>query len=358
MKYIYTLKNKKAILIIAAVVLITIVTSSYFTLRSPWKFREDRPIKVFILNSFHEDFPANLVSGYINGITEILEKENVDFILKIYDMDILRKDKNTQQEAAKEAKNLINEFNPDLIFATDEKAQTFVIVPNYLNTDVPIVYLSLSEDPANYGYVSARNVAGVIENDHFQDAVDYLKSLVPSVKKIAVVGTSKWESIVRDLEEQQNEIKSVEFVGWHTTSHFSELKELVIEYQDKTDAFLFTPLDFLLDEEGNEVSIKVTTRWVSENSNVPDVSLWPTPPLGSFSAVTYSPYEQGKEAGKIAYQILIKGKKPSSFEIRTTEIGDHYINLARAQTLGFRQDEIPSVILINSIIIETFPWDR
>jgi len=76
------------------------------------------------------------------------------------------------------------------------------------------------------------------------------------------------------------------------------------------------------------------------------------------AAFTYSPYGQGKDAGKIVYEILINGKDPSSFEFKPTLIGDQSINLARAKTLGLERDEIPSTILINSKVIETFPWEK
>ncbi len=348
------MKNNKVLAVIIVLVLVIVVASSYFLLRSPWKFTEDRPIKVFILNSFHEEFPSGLVKGYIKGINEIFEKENIDYVVKIYSLDILRKNLAEEEIAVKEAKALIDEWQPDVLFTTDEDVQKLVVIPYYLNTDLPIVYLSLTKVLPEYGYIGSKNTTGVVENNHFVEAIDYLKALFPSVKKIAVIGDRVWEQYLNDLRKEEGDIEDIEFVGWHVTSEFSELKRLVLDYQDKVDAFLFSPAHLLKDEAGNPVTIHEVTQWIVENSNLPEISLWPV--QGYLAIVTYSPYEQGKEAARIAQEILIDGKKPSSFDIRTTMISDRYLNLRRAGTLGLEREDIKSTILINSKLIESFVW--
>ncbi len=74
-------------------------------------------------------------------------------------------------------------------------------------------------------------------------------------------------------------------------------------------------------------------------------------------AISVSSAEQGKKAGEIAYDILIEGVRPSSFEFESTMIGDEHINLARAEMLGLKREVIPSVVLINSEVVESFPWE-
>lgn len=337
-----------------------LIGSSFLFFYSPYKFGGDGPIKIFILNSYHEDFPeGNLVGKYIDGFYDALE--DVDFEIRRFDMDVLRKNSDELREvAAMEAKKEIDEYSPDLIFATDDDAQKLVIEPYYINSDFQVVFTSLAKDPTDYGYVGSKNIAGILEREHFGSAIEYLRELFPHVKKIAVISEShpRWSNSIGRMKEKQDEVPETEFVGWHSVGEFEEFKDLVLGYQNQVDAFLFTPLDNLADGSGNKVLLVDVIKWLTENSNLPEVSLWPTPNEGMLAAVSYSPYEQGKAAGKLVQKILIDGEKPSSLEFKSTEIGDQYINLARAKTLGIEKNDISSTILVNSIIVYNFPWEN
>jgi len=49
--------NQKIVLVgVFTILLIVILIFSYFIFRSPWKFREDRPIKILVLNSFDSQY--------------------------------------------------------------------------------------------------------------------------------------------------------------------------------------------------------------------------------------------------------------------------------------------------------------
>jgi hypothetical protein len=67
------------------------------------------------------------------------------------------------------------------------------------------------------------------------------------------------------------------------------------------------------------------------------------------------PQIQGYQVGKLAFDILLEGKKPSGIGFKI-DSGLKIFNLARAKSLGLTNADIPSSILVNSKVIEAFPW--
>lgn len=351
---------KKIFLII--IVIMVIGLGSYFIFRNSYKFRGSGPIKIFVLNSYHPDFPFGLTDESLNGFNNALkEKGLINYEIKEFNMDSDRQNsEDLKLQAAIEAKKTIDEWKPDLIFATNDDAQKYVISPYYLNKNIPVVFASVSDDPINYGFDKVKNVAGVLQMPLFTDAINFLKQLFPKVKKIAVISEddSRWLSTINEFKKYQETNSEIEFVGWHQFTNYQDFQKQILSYQNKVDAFFITPLDNLKDNSGKNVLFLTITKWLVENSHLPEISIWRIPEDGLLAAVAYSPYEQGFEAGKMAYGILIEGKNPTNLGFKSLEIEDKYLNLARAKSLGLKQEDIPSVVLINSKIIKKFPWEK
>ena len=359
------MSNKKITIYITITALVAgLAIATYFVFPSPWKFKEDRPIKVFWLHSYHPEFPSGLVEGYTLGFEQsfekFFEKEGIEIETKVFYMDFIRKSEEGKKEAAKEAKKLIDEFGPDLIFASDDPAQEFVIMPYYLDIDVPVVALAVNKEPEAYNFAGAKNIAVVLEREHFTNSIELLKDLFPHVKRIGVITSpfAQWKDIFENLEEESENIPGTEFVGWDIIESYSDFQAKVIDYQGKVDALLLSPPVEYKYKNGSIVPMQVAIQWVAENNNIPEITLWDVIEYGFLGAVVVSPYEQGKAAVKIAHEILIDGKKPSSFPYESTKKGTQLINLARARSLGLERNDIPSVILINSNVFEKFPWEN
>lgn len=352
------MKNKKIFIAIIAVIVAATATSSYFLLRSPWKFREDRPIRIFYLNSFH---PINTFTlEHIRGFEDVFKEEGIDYEIEGFNMDSIRRSSEEQKkEAGLQAKERIDNYQPDLIFATDDTAQGYVIQPYLLNIDIPVVFASVEGDISTFGYIGSKNVAGVIAIEHIASGIALFRGIYPEVRRVAVISEPDKQWILPlDRLKNQDAFPDMEFIGFHTITYFEELQERVLYYQDKVDAFFFTPLSRILYKDGTTVSRATTNQWVVEHSTLPEFTLWTGVNFGMSVAVIVSQYEQGKAAGRIAQEILIEGKAPSQFEFKPTPRGDQYINLARLKTLGLEQKDIRSTLLINSKIIEKFPWDE
>ena len=136
---------------------------------------------------------------------------------------------------------------------------------------------------------------------------------------------------------------------------FELYKNRVLYYQDKVDAIFFFGLIGLKDENNEPLKRDVIGKWTVENNHLPDVKFRKVY-VDTLFAVDVSAEEQGKAAGIIAKEILIDGKDPSSFEFKSTKRGNVFINLARAEKLGLKPEDIPSSILMNSVVLDKFSW--
>lgn len=352
------MKKKKEFLIrgIIGLVIISILIGSYFMFfYSPYKFTEDRPIKILWINSYH-DYPWT--DGQIKAFEEVFEKENIEIEVKQFNMDTKNKDSEDEKlYAGSKAKELINSWKPDLIYATDDNAQMYVVA-DYIDSDIPIVFSGVNREPEFYGFEKSKNVAGVLERYPFSQAIDFMKQLYPHAKKIAVISDAGTSGIggMDYMKKESLKIDFIDFVAFDLVDTFDEFKIKIEEYQNEADIIIFRGLDTFEKENSGSYSQEITTRWMVENSNIPEISFWDYfVDYGALASITVSSYEQGKAAGEMAKEILIEGKQPSNFDFSSTKKGNQFINIARAKQLNL---EIPSTILINSKVVEKFPWEK
>jgi len=351
---------KKKLIIIIAIFLLAIGSTFWLLLKSPYKFKGNSPIKIFWLNSYNSDF--QLVVENINAFKEVFKKEGVEIEVKEFDLDELRNtSKEHQTTVTKEAIKLIDEYKPDLIYATDDPSQE--VVSKYVNTRIPIVFSGVNNEPQTYGYDKSKNVAGVLEREHFAETIDFLKSLYPN--KITTIGVisqdlPQWKPVMDRIRQETDMFPKIQFIGWAMVHTFEDYKKKILEYQNiKVDAIMNFSIAGLVDEKNNSVPETEVTKWLVKNSHIPETTFWGfVVEDGALLSVEVSSEEQGKNAGIIAKSILIDGKLPTSFAFKSTEKGQRYLNLARAKSLDLSQKDISSTILINSKIIKKFPWEK
>lgn len=328
-------KNKLMAVIVIALLVIALLVVGYFTLRSPWKYQGDGPIKILHLNSYHDGFP--LVNDNVVAFERSLRDAGMEVEVRHFEMNMLINDSvENANIKTKEAVALIEEWAPDMIYATDDPAQEYVIEPNYRNSDIPIIFTGINNDIEIYDYENSDNIAGVFERLRFVDSVNLLKQLYPSAKKIVVVADDfpQWVSVLRRFESQEDNI-SLSVVDYKIYETFEEYKEGVLGYESVVDAIVFLGLNTLKDENGISVPRRDVIRWNIENLDLPDVTFWGfVVGEGTLMAVETISSEEGEIAAEIAKDILIEGKTPSDIPYVLTKKGQRYINLARAEMFG------------------------
>ncbi len=313
-----------------------------------------RTFKVLHIMSYHT--PWEWTESQFKGFKEALRDLDVEY--KVYEMDAKRRSSpEWLNQAGLEARKLIDEWKPDLVFTDDDAVQQYVTV-HYLNSDTPFVFCAVNADPKDYGFDSAKNVAGVLEREHFAQSVRLLKQIVPTVSKMAVVSDNAgmWQRVINRMKASEEELGDVQVVSYDILDTFEDYKRVVKDYEGKVDALCFLGIFELKGPDGKNVPYQDVCRWTAENSHLPDISFWvDRVDYGTLCAVTVSGLSQGQEAGKIAREILLNGREPSSFPMLPTVKGEPVINLARARQLG----PVPSSeVLLTARVFTGYKWNN
>ncbi|MCK4650005.1 hypothetical protein KAT36_02125 [Candidatus Pacearchaeota archaeon] len=350
------MENRKLLVYVGIGLLIVgLLIGSYFAFRSPWKFREDRPIRILWLNSYHEDMEG--VIGQIQGFKASLEDNSISYEIKAVHMDTKQEmSEEERQEVARESIKIIEKWKPDIIYASDDNAQKYVGV-HYLNNKIPWVFSGMNGNPEDYGYSNSINMAGVLERELVNKTFELLQN-VYLVKKIGIIGDDSFSvSLARERVRPDIEnIENIEIIGWYFPSFFEDYKEKIKEYNEKAEAILIFATHTIKYENREIVPVREVMKWTVQNSQIPEFSFWDfMADNGVLFSVQVSFYNQGYRAGELAKKILIDGERPIDLSIVSSTKEDVIVNLARANMLGLK---IKSSILVNSEVIEEFPWDK
>src|SRR3989339_643706 len=181
--------NQKIVLVgVFTILLIVILIFSYFIFRSPWKFREDRPIKILVLNSFDSQY--FWVEEQVDAFFEVFQNENIPVEYQIIDL------------------GFINDYNPDLIYSIGEDSQIY-FGKIFEDSDTPWVF-SWIVNPEKY--VGAKNVAGVSPvlplSKYYESWID----LFPGLKNVVVIYEDTEEA--RKFIEMVKSVKAEESLGF------------------------------------------------------------------------------------------------------------------------------------------------
>jgi ABC-type uncharacterized transport system substrate-binding protein len=310
--------------------------------------------KILYVMSYHADWLWT--QEQLDGFKYALKELDIEY--KLFELDTKRNSSAAWKElAGAKARELIDTWQPDLVFVSDDDAQEYV-TKYYINKDIPFVFSAVNADPSQYGFVGSKNITGVLERPHFAQSVQLLKRIKPEIKKIAAVfdDSAMWDSVIQTMKEEASRLPDIEIVSWDTIYTFEEYKQKIKEYQTTVDAIALIGIFGFKDEDRFNMPYQEVLKWTAENSHLPDLTFWDDRiSYGTLCTVTVSGYEQGLAAGKIARGILVDKRSPASFAMEQTVKGAPYVSLARANQLSLNID---SEVLLTAKVIEKFKWDE
>jgi hypothetical protein len=92
-------------------------------------------------------------------------------------------------EAAAAARRAIDRFKPDVLIAVDDEANSFVAQDYIGRLEPRILYVSIDQPPASYGYTDASNASGIAEQMPWAAIRDALIRLFPDrAIRLSVIG--------------------------------------------------------------------------------------------------------------------------------------------------------------------------
>ena len=275
--------------------------------------------KVLFIDSYHVGYPWS--DGELQGVKSIIGDK---YDMKVIHMDTKRNaSAEAKKKAGEEARAEIDSWKPDVVITADDNAAKLVIVPFYMDSDIPFVFCGINWDASSYGFPS-RNVTGVLE-------VSVIKPLLDSIQKFAkgtrvgFIGNDN----ETDRKEADNLIKlGVQFSSVKFVKTFDEWKMEYSKLQDETDMLIFINNAGISDWNDAEA-----VKFTRQNTKIPSGSSHDF--MAPFVLAVYAKIaeEQGELAAGIAINIL-EGKSVKDFPIVSNKKGQMYINMAIAEKLG------------------------
>lgn len=312
-----------------------------------------RPLRVLHVMSYHADWQWNR-DQFDSFRTELAD---LDVEYQVIEMDMKRNSAASwQEEISARALDLIESWQPDLVYSNDDYAQEHV-VQHYTAGDTPFVFSGVNAAPERYGFDQRGDVTGVMEREHYAETVALLREIAPGMHKIAVLMDEDptWSGVRANMQDALADVSEVEVVSWDVLATFADYRTRVEAYQDQVDALAVLGVFNLKDVDGQDVPFEQVLQWTAEHSRLPDFSFWSSRvELGTLAAVGVSGIEQGRLAGEMARAILVDGKEPSEIPMQPTLRGQPVVSLARARQLGL---QVPSSTLLKAQVLPAYAWE-
>lgn len=223
------------------------------------------------------------------------------------------------------ARDVVDEWRPDLVIAVDDEAQEQVM-KHYVNrARMHIVFAGINGEIAPYGYADASNVTGILERIPWSAIKDALlaSGLARSKPELRLLHLGDATQAVREdaRQMQQFDWAPMKLAGVRTVGSFEQWKAEVLLAPQVADVILLGNYRGLTDAADSMrlVDPAQVVAWTEANSKLPVIGFKVAyGEEGGALAIAASPYEQGEAAARMAIRILDSRIPPSQIPVAST----------------------------------------
>jgi putative ABC transport system substrate-binding protein len=193
----------------------------------------------------------------------------------------------------------------------------------------PIIIAAVT-DPYGLGLIYPdTNVCGSQDMIDVQAAIELIRALVPTVRTVGLLYTSGEVNALAAAKVMRSELETMGMACLDfSVSQELDIAGLVESACRKVDV-IFTPNDNII-----SLSISLIAS-IAQKNNIPlfvsDPMLVASGPLAA-RGINYT--ESGAHAAQLAYEVLVKGKKPSNLPISQTPSNAIVVNKKTLDSLG------------------------
>ena len=217
----------------------------------------------------------------------------------------------------------------DLIFAIATNAAQSV---SQATNDIPVVFAAIT-DPQSAGILK-NNVTGVSDRMDVKQQLELLKKIAPNTKNVGVIYNSSEQNSKIQVEDLKKAAKELGLnIVEKSVVQANEIPQAVDNLVREADT-IYLPTDNLVASVVSLITDKATAAkkivFGAEAAHVKG---------GALITQGVSYYEIGKEAGKMAIEILKNGKKPSEIKFKTMPLSEIEVNKKTLAALGISLPE-------------------
>ena len=275
---------------------------------------------------------------YRIGITQIVSHPALDSAREGFkaafkeagiDADFDEKNANGETTNANLIANNFVSSKEDLIFAiATNSAQSASQATN----DIPVVFAAIT-DPQSAGILK-NNVTGVSDRMDVKQQLELLKKLDSKIKNVGVIYNSSEQNSKVQVDDLKKAAKEIGLnIVEKSVVQANEIPQTVDNLVREADA-IYLPTDNLVASVVSLITDKATAAkkivFGAEAAHVKG---------GALITQGVSYYEIGKEAGKMAIDILKNGKKPSEIKFKTMPLNEIVVNEKTLAALGISLPE-------------------
>ena len=293
------------------------------------------PVCLYV-SSYHHGYHWN--DGIETGLEHSLGKACE---LRRFYMDTKR-NKGAEFAIAKaaEAKQLIDEINPDVVIACDDNASKYLVVPHLKNTATPVVFCGVNWTAEAYGYPYP-NVTGMIEVAPVGPLVQEARTIVPEARTLGFISADvptqhkEVERLKKAAAKEGLELRAQlvgNFAAWQTAFNEIQAADIVVL--------------------GNPAGI-TEWEWDTAKTSIPAHTRRLTLSFGvamsrhAVFAMINVPEEQGEWSGELA-RLILNGERPGDLPITANRRWQMFANPGLARRIGIH---LPERIVQNAVIV-------
>ena len=292
--------------------------------------------KVVYVNSYHEGYAWS--DSIEAGLHEVFDGTGVE--LKIIRLDTKNNpDEAFGQAAGQKAKAEIDAFQPDVVIASDDNAQKYLVVPYLKGTETPVIFNGVNWDASAYGFPTS-NVTGMIEVELPDQLIELLKGYAKGDRLGYITVDTETERKVVDIYNQRFFNGQMQPYWVKTQEDF---KTAFLAAQEEVDIL------FMGNNAGSDKwDEKEMKQFIARNTVVLTGSIndWMAP--YSLLTLAKSGQEQGVWSAQAALQIL-DGTPVSEIAVAENKKGEMIVNLDLADKLGvvFAPSLLKSAVILD-----------
>ena len=291
--------------------------------------------KLLYINSYHQGYKwSDSIEDGLRRALQItvtpdgtydISKSEVKF--KVFRMDTKRnKSEEFARRQAREAKRLIDEWQPDVVVTSDDAAAKYVIAEYYKNSPTPFVFCGVNWSVAEYG-LPTENVTGMVE----------VSPVLETIRMISeYAGGSRIGFMAAENRTNRKNIDNitrrlgVTFADGAYVKDFAEWRREYRRLQDSVDMVLWITTSVLDDWNEQEA-----VQFILRETKIPSGSTSDHQAAYTLLGNVKIGEEQGWWAGKTALRIL-EGESPANIPVTTNKERLLYLNMKLAKRLGIK----------------------
>lgn len=283
--------------------------------------------RVLVLHSYATDYPW--VRDVNVGLKRVLDQHA--YSLRWHYMDTKRHPyPDFIRRAATMARQLIDQWEPQVIIAVDDNAQQWV-ARHYLNRDgVAVVFAGVGSNPEDYGYLGADNVTGILERMPLTAIRDTMLRIhrarggdgplrLVHVTDVSTSGVGNRRQLLAFDWSPTVLLESIE------AQNFEDWKAAVADAGSTVEGpvdFLFLTNYHTIHRSSSDPSIvppDEVVAWTEAHTSLLTLNAWGFyVEDGGMLSIGVSPYEQGEVAAGMAVAIIDDRRRSSDLPIRST----------------------------------------